>query len=61
MSTVHTAFGPTLMREHIVTRLPGVQENWPHLPALRKAGVKEDQLEQVLVGNPRAIVEGRHG
>jgi predicted metal-dependent phosphotriesterase family hydrolase len=58
MSTVHTAFGPTLMREHIVTRLPGVQEN---LPALRKAGVKEDQLEQVLVGNPRAILEGRHG
>jgi phosphotriesterase-related protein len=31
------------------------------LPALRKAGVKEDQLEQMLVGNPRAIFEGRHG
>src|SRR5260370_28215755 len=23
--------GPTLMHEHIVTRSPGVQENWPHL------------------------------
>ena len=31
------------------------------LPALRKAGVKEDQIEQMLVGNPRAIFEGRHG
>jgi phosphotriesterase-related protein len=30
------------------------------LPALRKAGVKEDQIEQMLVGNPRAIFEGRH-
>ena len=25
------ALGPTLMHEHIVTRSPGVQENWPHL------------------------------
>jgi phosphotriesterase-related protein len=31
------------------------------LPALRKAGVKEDQLEQMLVGNPRAVFEGHHG
>ena len=23
--------GPTLMHEHIVTRSPGAQENWPHL------------------------------
>jgi len=23
--------GPTLMHEHVVTRSPGVQENWPHL------------------------------
>jgi phosphotriesterase-related protein len=38
-STVETAtgpvatsgLGPTLMHEHIVTRSPGVQENWPHL------------------------------
>lgn len=26
-----TALGPTLMHEHIVTRSPGVYENWPHL------------------------------
>jgi phosphotriesterase-related protein len=39
MATVQTALGavetaelgPTLMHEHIVTRSPGVQENWPHL------------------------------
>ena len=31
------------------------------LPALRKAGVKEDQLDQMLVGNPRAIFEARPG
>jgi phosphotriesterase-related protein len=29
------------------------------LPALRKAGVKEDQIEQMLVRNPRAIFEGQ--
>jgi phosphotriesterase-related protein len=29
------------------------------LPALRKAGVKDDQLDQMLVGNPRAIFEAR--
>ena len=26
-----TELGPTLMHEHIVTRSPGVHENWPHL------------------------------
>jgi phosphotriesterase-related protein len=39
MTTVETArgavataeLGATLMHEHIVTRSPGVQENWPHL------------------------------
>ena len=31
------------------------------LPALRKAGVSEDQLEQMLVRNPRAIFEGQKG
>ena len=29
------------------------------LPALRKAGVKDDQIERMLVTNPRAIFEGR--
>ena len=105
MTTVETALGslataqlgPTLMHEHIVTRSPGVHENWPHLfernailamaqqkladlhtrgirtivdlttvdthisddilPALRAAGVTADQIEQMLVGNPRAIFE----
>src|SRR5436309_85347 len=32
LGPVSTAdLGPTLMHEHIVTRSPGVQENWPHL------------------------------
>ena len=39
MPTVETALGPvstaelgpTLMHEHVVTRSPGVMENWPHL------------------------------
>src|SRR5687767_13646184 len=38
-TTVETALGPlptpdlgpTLMHEHVVTRSPGVMENWPHL------------------------------
>jgi phosphotriesterase-related protein len=29
------------------------------LPALRRAGVSDDQLDQMLVGNPRAIFEAR--
>jgi phosphotriesterase-related protein len=31
------------------------------LPALRQAGVKEDQIDQMLVRNPRAIFEARTG
>ena len=31
------------------------------LPALRKAGVSEDHIEQMLVRNPRAIFEARKG
>ena len=30
-SVAITGLGPTLMHEHIVTRSPGVHENWPHL------------------------------
>ncbi|MBI1959817.1 MAG: hypothetical protein HYS36_11415, partial [Candidatus Rokubacteria bacterium] len=30
------------------------------LPALRKAGVSEDQIEQMLVRNPRAIFEASY-
>jgi predicted metal-dependent phosphotriesterase family hydrolase len=66
-TTVETARGPvataelgaTLMREHIVTRSPGVQEDCDILPALGRAGVTEEQIQQTLVGNPRAIFEGR--
>jgi predicted metal-dependent phosphotriesterase family hydrolase len=133
MTTVDTALGristgelgPTLMHEHIVTRSPGVHENWSHLfdragilaiaerkmadlhdrgihaivglttvvvlshdancwndmlseddkrrtrprwhythisddilPALGAARVSEDQIEQMLVRNPRAIFDG---
>jgi phosphotriesterase-related protein len=29
------------------------------LPALRKAGVAEDQIDQMLVRNPRAMFEGQ--
>jgi len=32
LGAIDTAeLGPTLMHEHIVTRSPGVMENWPHL------------------------------
>jgi predicted metal-dependent phosphotriesterase family hydrolase len=41
-----SGLGPTLMHEHIDI-----------LPALRAAGVTEDQIEQMLVRNPRAIFE----
>ena len=30
-SATTSDLGPTLMHEHIVTRSPGVMENWPHL------------------------------
>ncbi len=30
------------------------------IAALRKAGVKEDQIDQMLVKNPRAIFEARN-
>jgi len=30
-SIATSELGATLMHEHIVTRSPGVQENWPHL------------------------------
>jgi predicted metal-dependent phosphotriesterase family hydrolase len=44
MTTVETALGPvatadlgpTLMHEHIVTRSPGVHENWPQSVRARR-------------------------
>ena len=81
MTTVETALGslataqlgPTLMHEHIVTRSPGVHENWPHLfernailamaeqklADLHTRGIRTivDQIDQMLVRDPRAIFE----
>ena len=63
MTAVETALGslataqlgPTLMHEHIVT-YTHISDDI--LPALRAAGVTADQIEQMLVRNPRAIFEG---
>ena len=69
MTTVETALGavatvelgPTLMHEHIVTRSHYTHVSDDILPALRAAGVKEDQIEQMLVRNPQAIFAARSG
>jgi predicted metal-dependent phosphotriesterase family hydrolase len=62
--------GPALMHEHIVTDLVSEDDkrrtrpHWHYthisddiLPALRAAGVTADQIDQMLVRNPRAIFE----
>jgi phosphotriesterase-related protein len=66
MTTVETALGPvattelgpTLMHEHIVTRSPGVQENWPHLWD-RDAifGIAERKMANLYSRGIRAIVD----
>ena len=64
--TVETALGPvptaelgaTLMHEHIVTRSPGVQENWPHL--WDRAGIlamAERKMADLHARGIRAIVD----
>src|SRR5260370_31461842 len=66
MPTVETALGPvataelgpTLMHEHIVTRSPGVQENWPHLwdrPAI--LAIAERKLADLHRPGIRTIVD----
>ena len=66
MPTVETALGPvstadlgaTLMHEHIVTRSPGVQENWPHLwdrPAILQ--IAERKMADLHARGIRAIVD----
>jgi phosphotriesterase-related protein len=66
MTEVETARGPvataelgaTLMHEHIVTRSPGVQENWPHL--WDRAGIlalAERKLADLHARGIRAIVD----
>jgi phosphotriesterase-related protein len=66
MTTVDTALGPvataglgpTLMHEHIVTRSPGVQENWPHLfdrPAI--VAIAERKMADLYDRGIRTIVD----
>jgi phosphotriesterase-related protein len=66
MTTVETALGPvptselgpTLMHEHVVTRSPGVQENWPHL--WDRAGIldiAERKLTELHARGIRSIVD----
>jgi phosphotriesterase-related protein len=50
--------GPTLMHEHIVTRSPGVQENWPHLwdrPAI--LAMAEKKMADLYQRGIRTIVD----
>src|SRR5256884_3542021 len=66
MPTVETALGPvataelgaTLMHEHIVTRSPGVQENWPHLwDRSAILAIAERKMADLYRRNIRAIVD----
>jgi len=66
MTSVETALGavataelgPTLMHEHIVTRSPGVHENWPHLFD-RDAilAIAERKMADLYARDIRAIVD----
>ncbi|HTO10401.1 MAG TPA: phosphotriesterase-related protein [Candidatus Binatia bacterium] len=50
--------GPTLMHEHVVTRSPGVQENWPHLwdrPGI--VALAEQKLAELYARGIRTIVD----
>jgi phosphotriesterase-related protein len=50
--------GPTLMHEHIVTRSPGVQENWPHLwDRAAIAALGEQKMGDLHGRGIRAIVD----
>ena len=53
-----TELGPTLMHEHVVTRSPGVQENWPHLwdrPGI--VSLAEKKLAELHARGIRTIVD----
>jgi len=53
-----TELGPTLMHEHVVTRSPGVQENWPHLwdrPGI--VALAEKKLADLATRGIRTIVD----
>jgi phosphotriesterase-related protein len=53
-----TDLGPTLMHEHIVTRSPGVMENWPHL--FDRAGIvaaSEKKMADLYQRGIRTVVD----
>ena len=53
-----SSLGPTLMHEHIVTRSPGVHENWPHL--FDRSGIlaiAERKMADLYSRGIRAIVD----
>jgi len=53
-----TELGPTLMHEHIVTRSPGVMENWPHL--FDRAGIlaaSEKKMADLYQRGIRTVVD----
>jgi len=50
--------GPTLMHEHIVTRSPGVQENWPHLwDRSEILAISEKKMADLYARGIRAVVD----
>jgi phosphotriesterase-related protein len=50
--------GPTLMHEHIVTRSPGVQENWPHLwDRTEILAISERKMADLYARGIRAVVD----
>ena len=66
MPTVETALGPiatdvlgpTLMHEHIVTRSPGVHENWPHLfPRDAILALAERKMADLYARGIRTVVD----
>jgi len=66
MTTVETALGsiataelgPTLMHEHIVTRSPGVHENWPHLwDRTEILAIAEKKMADLYARGIRSIVD----
>src|ERR671924_234395 len=52
------ALGPTLMHEHIVTRSPGVHENWPHLfPRDAILALAERKMADLYARGIRTVVD----
>src|SRR5256886_9157570 len=52
------ALGPTLMHEHIVTRSPGVHENWPHLfPRDAILALAERKMADLYARGIRSLVD----